>query len=1592
MEPLPPPAILAVIRRAELAVELDAEQDGAIARLSQGHPLALALLLNHLRTAPDPQTVDEILGSTAPYAGHIDALYRSYWDEIYLDDDLVHLLAMLGRLRRHIDVRWVHSFASPGTMARLKRQFSHLFHREADDRWFFFHNSFALFVRVNTATLVAGTSTENDRLLHRTLAGHCAKAPSGSPWRWEQQFHLGEAGEHDTVLKLATAEAFRQQLHDMRPCESVLDDVRLAIKSAGVIRDPVALVRLTLCAAEFSQRASGVDGEDIARVLLRLGEVDRALEYIFDGRELRVSNKRALANSRLLKAMERDSEARRLFELAGPLTTQIRSDGIDARDARESMESWVKTAVLFRPTSHIVSLIDSIRVEASPFQRTTEAESTRQVKASLTFHLVEALRELDREAEASVIESTLNTDALRRSWWFWLQVRAWRRLLDKGDREAASASIHATLELLPPDSLVNDQRVLLAEGLYRTVGESEELDFLLKTIEQPASPKDYIGDVDLFSTFADRFRLNRLLRALGRDEPPTKLVPDSPDPSKRGLVYLERAVIRIAFLWGDAWRHRYYSSGDLRQHVSDILRFFNRNVQERRAWSSWTTLAGSSRDLYVLLVDAVAQHGPNVVSSLATLFVNEWEHERRGRTWTATVRRDVILALHGAGVDHQFVIDQLRSIEPLLLEGQDVSGRVRECFDQAEAWARLHQHDRAIDWLKAMFDTSFGVGYRKDYQLESWMDWLPIIGNADPSGIPQRMAWFAAAAQSLDESTEGRSALDGAEKLIGMAAAWSPRRAVTLLDWFEEQGPVRYDASVSRLLEALLDRGTLSAPVARAGLEFLLRFSTETNATLAESYVRHGRRTNVEEASAEVAGVYNVVATLALPSTRASWVAGLTRGLAALGVASAADMPTPVESEAKSGSTALEHRITLRDGSDVGGEELKRRASTVDGLCHLAAQATDAYFRWSTYFEEVAQGATLAELRRLATAAAGLKEQAMALAAVSRKQTMAGDRSAGWDTALKAFEASRDFGWTRWGDGGTRVESLAALVAADPSRGRAIALDSFASDMSRRRSFPAEVVRNLLEIASLLFSDLPAVPLWEEISGYLDRLCPNMSMGAHPDLSETPACDTADRAVVDLLSRHLYGPLHLLMYGAQHGIGNLLLRSNADAVDVVKGLLKSDADDKILGGLGLLEAVAKQANGDIAAFRENLIKLTRHGSYPIWYGSRDLLARLGVEAPGRPHRSLPAIYSLELPGDDEVRHPLRHEPVDGEPLPDPLSHLEALTPIDQQLIAIAALLGMPAINLLHRTRQLMDELSDFEQWSAAAENRLRSRLDRAELKFTFQRPRGQVARRAMFHAISELSDAGQLTAQEARFVSEVLRPSDPALCLAHASRRPQEIGSVEGLTAHADPKPKWVMAVRSTPLRSTPTLGDRIVAGESTELRRLSWEVPTIQIASAISLRRPGSDDDLWASYNFINSGQYLSVGHDAVPSQSIIVSKTFDGRDSDCGRWIAINPQLARALRWEPAQEGMFRWTDAAGRIMAETIWWKDCTLDHQPPKHDDEVGEGWLVVISRLAIGQLVGRFGRLFRTVQNERRLRSDGSLQTLSHRAVEAFRLS
>ena len=839
MDTLSREAVLRIVDRPEVSRWLSPAQRQRIYELSGGHPLSLVYLLKRLEGATDTGVIDALLDDSVRYTGDIEEQYHSYWRQIESDEELTHLLGLLTRIKGVIDLSWIETWAGRSVIDRLRRRLAHYFRAEDHNRWYFFHDSFRLYVLDKTAESSPGEiDPSRDCALYQQLAEKCAAASPGSCREWEELYYRFAAEEHQIVLELASQQRFREQFLALRPVDAIDADIKLALRSAEASRDPVGLTRLLLAGAELAQRRFHMENAALIDLLAELN-APVASDHVRDGYRLRVDPTTALQTSVKLKKAGWAAEAERIFRLAEPLDILAAAAPIEDDPQEEQtkvLKAWAGAAAHFRDVGEVIGIIRKLRLVPSRFSQEDEETSTHRLRNQLLFNVGLELLDEHRWDDLATSSAQLSTDDPDDfPWWFWLQVHAWQDCLAMGDQDRARYFLEAVLKTASGFDLDPEERVALAEGTFRILRDEDETRKWLRNVPQPRLRTDVIVSHDpSLEPFSQRFRLNRLLYALGDRRSSAEMVPDPSNPREQGMTYFERALCVLAQIWGEAWRGRQLQGSEIVREAIPILRLFNRDWRETRDWTSWYVAQTARAQFYALVVDASAQHDPQAIEAIRLAFEQEWENPGTARFWPTDVRRQVILAFDRHGSPRNWVVEKLRDLEGEMLDGRDASGRVEEREQQAKAWLALGDTDSARHQLDRMMRLSFAVGYRKDYQLDTWIEWLGHINEVEGDKAPERIAWFARAITTLEETTEGPAARYAANELLAVAHRWSPRRAISLFRFFLDEEVIWHEEAVRVLLRGALE--TIDPPSRAVTLSlanFLLPIATAADPELA---------------------------------------------------------------------------------------------------------------------------------------------------------------------------------------------------------------------------------------------------------------------------------------------------------------------------------------------------------------------------------------------------------------------------------------------------------------------------------------------------------------------------------------------------------------------------------------------------------------------------------------------------------------------------------------------------------------------------------------------------------------------------------------
>ena len=1595
MDALGRASIIRITELVGLLGSLTTQQVEQVCLLSGGHPLALTYLLNHLRDAADEQDREAILGSTRPYTGSIEEIYESHWAQIEPESETIQLLGLIARLRSAIDLHWVAEWTSQPSMRRFYRAAKHYFRQEDPHRWYFFHNSFRQFLIAKTAASFTGAFDQAlDQAFHKELADRCADAPGDPPWSWEELYHRHQSGDRQSVLGRATQPWFRQQFLAFRPIDAIRTDIQLALQVATAMRDAVAITRLLLIGAEIEQRDFFLENISFVHLLQPDEQhIPTIVAYMRDGNRLRAKPTSALRTCVRLKAAGALKEAERVFELAEPLELLTPSHTLsdaDAESASPLLETWAMTAIHFRDLGTILQRIRQLQHLPTQWRRQQHtAEEIRAFQHRLMYVVGLALLGEERWDELATVNETLKTgQRAGDGYWFWLQVQTWRQCFQRRDWARARQTLDEVLssaQILPLDTAA---RLALAEGIYRITGDEQQTRQWLDEVPQPDLRVDVVSSQAGLKPFLQRFRLNRLLHALGNQQSVTEILPDASDADHQEIVELERAVCLIAHLWADAWRGQRLDAQALRETALPLLRRFYRDPEQMRSMRRWNIIQAALPELYEKLVGAVAQYGQRAAKQLYVLFEHEWDGDETQAYWPVEVQRRILLACYRADIDREQITRRLSSLEQDMLVEQDIAGRVQACYSQAEAWASIGEPERTAQLLRQMLFHSFGVGYRKDYQLNSWIAWLKQIHELEPERAAARTMWFAQAILTLEESTEGKASWLAADRLLAATFSWSPRRAMHLLQWFSDRGVLYYEKALAALLDAALDAPSPPLPLIVSCLEeFLLPLAQEAAPYLVTSLIeqfasRYGRERALEMARHFVTQVRRY----APPSTRPEWFRGVLRALVGLqadpeqgGLAPSEGRPTRTDDRSS-------YLLRLQDGSVLLVEEVCGRVSTLADLRALFEQEhAESLFDWVPVISQLAGHLGSEEVLELARLFRGDLHRAQVLNLLSARMLALDERERARLLAQEAMEIPQAFGWDRYYGEGTRLDALGVLVQVDLARGRPLVYDTLLRDLLGGKWYPQNAVRNLDEILPLLTPQVPVREVWSEIEQHVSALFASAPpVDDHTEvLSEGLADDTAEAALTDLVLSHVNHPVGRLARAARRIVGHALIEQNQVLRERVSALLDgSEREQECL--LNILEAASWREPGALASFREWLIKRAQSTNYGIRSTAQRLCRRLSFEPPPLPFAALPVVYQLALSPDFAGQHIDREMHAVEQWLVEAGDPFDLVRLFQYRLGRIAEAAGLPEENLFHRTAQLVRQLIEQGEGLPYNERQLRKRLKALGLRFPYQKPALVLVHQAMMHVAAELLDAHLLSERDLQVLEPLLMGEDFSLLLVEPVVKPLSLPSLEHIGYERDSYQDWLgQTMQQVKVSRHVAPHDLVVLGTQTKLKGLDWRAPVeirqevVCPATTHIARRDGGYPSCFYETT-IRTSRYPRLLLETTP-MPLVIRHLALGTPTPGEDWLALNPEVGRQLGWKPTGEGLFRWVDAGGQTMVESLWWNDGDFSSDTGHSGEQVGEGWLVLAKQDAFLQLRRQYEPLKRVAILERCYQDDGREQ-------------
>jgi hypothetical protein len=591
-------AISTYLVASHLPVTLSSNQTDAVFRVSEGHPLALALLTQQLASAYTPAAVDAILTEAPHFQDNIERTYETHWTRLVADTAIISLLSYIARMRGTVDLRQLVPLVGEAPIERIRNVGEPYLRFVSATQCQFFHNSFRQFLLRKTGRDIFGeTNTDKHRSFHRGLAEAAARLPPTDPFAWEAVYHAYCAADFNAVIKIGSAEFFRNQARNVRYVSAIFGDLRLVFGAARELGNPLAAISAVLTSREISRRLRWREDMNLPELLLSLYGPDAAVQQMVWNGSLVAASEDALALSATLYDAGFAKHAEQLFELAQPLAIIESHQAVEfsfVHNDESELTAWASVASRFRPVSEVIAAVRRAKIRA--VERFSDVPSEQAGRRHRYRALENIFTTLVARNAGEQLESAF--DCIRSEKFFpALQASVDRQICEEyPDDDRAVGSFERLEALTLAESKSAPSPLELANMAWRVTRDQKRVDTWLQRAEVPRTPTNREHGL---GKYADRLIHSRLRAIVGRPVDVSKSIPLKEGQRSDTAALLDRVIADIGTLWGDGLAGRTADAGAVRALTGKLLLFFDQKQSGSDYNFEWHSTTGNSGSFWM---------------------------------------------------------------------------------------------------------------------------------------------------------------------------------------------------------------------------------------------------------------------------------------------------------------------------------------------------------------------------------------------------------------------------------------------------------------------------------------------------------------------------------------------------------------------------------------------------------------------------------------------------------------------------------------------------------------------------------------------------------------------------------------------------------------------------------------------------------------------------------------------------------------------------------------------------------------------------------------------------------------------------------
>ncbi|WP_116787805.1 hypothetical protein [Flavobacterium psychrotrophum] len=1489
---------------------------------SQGHPLYLSYFVEKLRSVADRASA---LNSFEKIDGNIDLYYLRLWKPIQNSLDLVKLLGLIARVNGPVHPKFMSEWGFTNkVLLELRDRAKFLF--DVGKEWSFFHNSFRQFLLQHTCLdiLTEAYNPSIDESYHADLAKFYKDSKVEPDWK--KNFHLYKSGNFEAFLNEANPELFNEQVCGFRPLHEIRSEGKLGVDIALKTGNPVTLLRYFFALSEIEQKSRNIAPASWTERFVEIGKPEIAKRYLRSENKLLCSESTALGAAVVFARSGDLNEGLLLFNIAYPESISARSIAINGthrgEDSIALVKQWIYTGAFFLDVKDIVTRINNIKY--------TEKKAYRQlsisaVRLELLGSLASAYISKNDWQNFNTLLKQYRVGQLKQlNAYYYVLTEAVDHCVDQSELDLARHYLSLLLEHFDRESSSDFAKIEIANLIYKCFWDKRRVGEWIQNIPQQSN----VGESDLgydgtLVPFRPLILHNKLMHLVGNGVSITEAIPNAKSGTDEELIVeYERMLCLMAKLLAEG-QSEVQESATILPRVIPIVTFFYKKNNHRNRYSN--KIFATKKAYYSLLIAAVSALGQKYVNDLGSYLINEYQSNPK--FWPVSLRRSVLVDLLKNGFDPESVAKEIDYLEATMLLGSDISARIEECEAQSDAYHALQNNEKALALLSRAWKESIGVAYSKDYQFTSWLDWVDKINVLQPEKAPTRLSWFLSHLDHIKETTEGGTFSEAVERLLEATFDYDLESGYQQMQWLLDKGDVDFDRALGTFLKECLKRCLQPKEyefIMSVYAEIYLLFSEGKDVALLETLLSTGVKIDSDSfLKRHLDTLITAVEVTAIEEHR-----GHLRNII-FDFCRAHNLEIYGTKTDLSGEDSFKaiyserNELVLEPYKTLSEAEVIVSTSDYESLKRLVMgeSMANSYFDWNSVLAKFSSMLTLENIRELGDAGVTTRKRSDYYASLSAIALGQGDRELSLELAGKSLEHSTGSGWIQHYDGGSRLLALRALSNLDQELAYKKAFELFCYDISDT-NYPSMYLTDLDKILPVISKDNKVEDYWQEIESYLNRLMQNSL-----PLDNLPCIGRHETNIYQVLSEFLLtlteSPIMSLSEVATRTFSFSIASGNPYAVEKLEAM----QDDLKASAICMyLYRIHPKA---LEHFTVQLAGWANNAHHTVRANARFLLKALQSPYSLEYGKLLPASYTFHLPGNPDFA-------------------VDIFKPL-LRLISYEAQIDMA--NLEQRLSHFAHIHGTPEKWTPVYEERVRKNLDATGMKYPFRKHKITDIRNSLMYIVAELEDCEVLDMDEfARYFIffDYAVPFYPVVAKPSIIPVIKQEGQISIRTG-------WVAKIDNTPRLEAGILpyGDQVVIGECYTISNLDWGRPTEEYSAGLSCFSELLDGDkIFGSLFHRLSDDYHVLGN---PGPEIIVKRDHGFvQFNERSNFIAINPGLARMLSWVPSSEGLFEWMDTAGNIMVKSVFWSSGNSEMRP-RHDSEIGEGWIVTASNEALLQI-------------------------------------